>query len=154
MPVSVPARRAERRACRRRLTAYAALRLPAAPDARRSAYRRNAMPLLEELKQRARRLKAETFALYLAARHPETPWYAKLVVAGIVAYTFSPIDVIPDFVPILGYLDDLILLPMGIALAIKMIPTTVWLECRARAQEVMLHGKPTSYVAGAMIIVL
>jgi len=112
------------------------------------------MPLLEAFKQRARRLKAETFALYLAARHPRTPWYAKLVVVGIVAYAFSPIDIIPDFVPILGYLDDLILLPMGIALAIKMIPPDVWLECQARAQEVMIHGRPASYVAGAVIIVL
>ena len=73
---------------------------------------------------------------------------------GIVAYAVSPIDVIPDFVPILGYLDDLVLLPMGIALAIKMIPPDVWLECRARAQGVMLQGKPASYVAGAVIVVL
>jgi uncharacterized membrane protein YkvA (DUF1232 family) len=61
------------------------------------------MSLLAELKQRARLLKAETFALYLVARHPETPWYAKLFVAGIVAYAFSPIDLIPDFMPVLGY---------------------------------------------------
>ncbi|RPJ10964.1 MAG: DUF1232 domain-containing protein, partial [Deltaproteobacteria bacterium] len=60
------------------------------------------MRLLAEFKQRARRLRAETFALYLAARHPETPWYAKLFVARIVAYAFSPIDLIPDFVPVLG----------------------------------------------------
>lgn len=87
------------------------------------------MPLLENLKQRARGLKAETFALYLAARHPRTPWYAKLFVAGIVAYAFSPMDLIPDFVPVLGYLDDLILLPLGIAVAIKMIPASVLAEC-------------------------
>lgn len=86
--------------------------------------------MLKELKQRARKLKAETFALYLAARHPETPWYAKLFVAGIVAYAFSPIDLIPDFVPILGYLDDLILIPIGIALAIKMVPPSILAECR------------------------
>lgn len=78
-----------------------------------------AMPLLENLKQRARILKAETYVLYLAARHSETPWYAKLLVASIVAYAFSPIDLIPDFAPILGYLDDLVLLPLGISLAIK-----------------------------------
>lgn len=81
-----------------------------------------AMPLREKLKQRARQLKAETFALYLAARHPDTPWYAKLLVATIVAYAFSPIDLIPDFIPIVGYLDDLVLIPMGIALAIKLVP--------------------------------
>lgn len=91
------------------------------------------MPLLANLKQRACSLKAETFALYLAARHPETPWYAKLIVASIVAYAFSPIDLIPDFVPVLGYVDDLILLPLGIALAIKMIPATVLAECQAKA---------------------
>lgn len=112
------------------------------------------MPLLAALQQRARRLKAETLALYLAARHPETPWYAKLFMAGIVAYAFSPIDLIPDFVPLLGYLDDLILLPLGIALAIKMVPPAVWAECRARTQAGMLHGKRAGHVAGAVIVVL
>ena len=91
--------------------------------------------MLAELKQRARQLQSETFALYLAARDPRTPWYAKLLVAGIIAYAFSPIDLIPDFVPILGYLDDLILIPLGIALAIRMVPHAVLAECRARAQE-------------------
>ena len=112
------------------------------------------MLLLTELKRRARRLKAETFALYLAARHPATPWYAKLLVAGVAAYAFSPIDLIPDFVPILGYVDDLILVPMGIALALKMVPPSVMAECRARAQEAMGHGKPLSRVAGAVIVMI
>jgi uncharacterized membrane protein YkvA (DUF1232 family) len=110
--------------------------------------------ILSEFKQRARRLKAETFALYLAARHPQTPWYAKLFVAGIVAYAFSPIDLIPDFVPVLGYLDDLILIPMGIALAIKMIAPSVLHECRAQAQEAMANGKPVSRIAGVVIVVI
>lgn len=112
------------------------------------------MPLLAEFKQRARRLKAETFALYLAARHPETPWYAKLLIATIVAYAFSPIDLIPDFIPILGYLDDLILIPIGIAFAIKMVPPSVLAECRARAQEVALNGKPVSRIAGAAVVII
>jgi uncharacterized membrane protein YkvA (DUF1232 family) len=112
------------------------------------------MSLLAELKQRARRLKAETFALYLVVRHPRTPWYAKLFVACIVAYAFSPIDLIPDFVPVLGYLDDLILIPMGIALAIRMVPPAVLAECRARAQDVMSQGKPVSRIAGAVIVVI
>ena len=112
------------------------------------------MALLAELKQRARHLKAETLALYLAARDPRTPWYAKLLVAGIVAYALSPIDLIPDFVPVLGYLDDLILIPMGIALAIKLIPHSVLAECRTRAQETLQNGKPVSRVAGAIIIVI
>ena len=112
------------------------------------------MPLIEELKQRARRLKGETFALYLAARHPDTPWYAKLFVAAIVAYAFSPIDLIPDFIPIVGYLDDLVLIPIGIALAIKLIPPNVIAECRARAQEVMGNNKPVSRVAGAVVVII
>jgi uncharacterized membrane protein YkvA (DUF1232 family) len=112
------------------------------------------MRLLAEFKQRARRLRAETFALYLAARHPGTPWYAKLFVAGIVAYAFSPIDLIPDFVPVLGYLDDLTLIPIGIALTIRMVPSSVLAECRARAQEVMSQGKPANRIAGAVIVVI
>ena len=112
------------------------------------------MALLTELKQRVRHLKAETFALYLAARDPRTPWYAKLLVAGIVAYALSPIDLIPDFVPVLGYLDDLILIPIGIALAIKLVPHQVLAECRARAQETIQNGKPVSWVAGAVIVVI
>jgi len=110
--------------------------------------------LLEELKQRARYLKAETFALYLAARDPRTPWYAKLAVAGIVAYAFSPIDLIPDFVPVLGYLDDLVLIPAGIALAMKLVPDQVLMECRAQAQEIIQNGKPVSRVAAAVIVVI
>ena len=112
------------------------------------------MAFLAELKQRVRHLKAETFALYLAARDPRTPWYAKLLVAGIVAYALSPIDLIPDFVPVLGYLDDLILIPIGIALAIKLVPPQVLAECRARAQETIQNGKPVSRVAGAVIVVI
>lgn len=113
-----------------------------------------AMALLARLKQRARHLKVETFALYLAARDPGTPWHAKLLVAGIVAYAFSPIDLIPDFVPVLGYLDDLILIPMGIALAIKLIPHSVLAECRTRAQKTIRNGKPASRIAGAVIVVI
>jgi len=112
------------------------------------------MAFLAELKQRARHLKAETFALYLAARDPRTPWYAKLLVATIVAYAFSPIDLIPDFVPVIGYLDDLILIPIGIALAIKLIPHQVLAECRVRANETVQKGKPLSRVAGAVIVII
>jgi uncharacterized membrane protein YkvA (DUF1232 family) len=112
------------------------------------------MGMLAQLKKRARRLRVEMFALYLAARHPGTPWYAKLFVAGIVAYAFSPIDLIPDFVPILGYLDDLVLIPLGVIFALKMIPPAVMSECRVRAQAVMTHGKPISLVAGAVIVLI
>ena len=112
------------------------------------------MALLAELKQRARHLKAETFALYLAARDPRTPWYAKLLVAGIVAYAVSPIDLIPDFVPVLGYLDDLILIPAGIALAVKLVPDSVLTDCRAQAQEIFKNGQPVSRIAGVVIVVI
>jgi uncharacterized membrane protein YkvA (DUF1232 family) len=112
------------------------------------------MALLGELKQRARHLKAETFALYLAARDPRTPWYVKFLVGGIVAYACSPIDLIPDFVPVLGYLDDLILLPLGIALVIKLIPQSVLAECRARARQTIQNGKLVSRAAGVVIVVI
>jgi uncharacterized membrane protein YkvA (DUF1232 family) len=109
------------------------------------------MAWLAGLRQRARALKDQTWVLYLAARHPGTPWYAKLLVAGIVAYAFSPIDLIPDFIPVLGLLDDLVLIPLGIWLAIRLVPPAVLAECRARAQE---RGKRVSRVAGAVIVAL
>ena len=112
------------------------------------------MRLLAKLKQRAHHLKAETFALYLAARDPRTPWYAKLLAGDIVAYAVSPIDLIPDFVPVLGYLDDLILIPAGIALAIRLVPESVLADCRAQAQEIFKNEKPISRVAGAVIVVI
>jgi len=115
-------------------------------------HRRNVVPLLTSFTKRASRLRADTFALYLAARHAKTPWYAKLFVAGVVAYALSPIDLIPDFIPVLGYLDDLILVPLGIAVAIKMIPPEVLSECRERAQASTAGGKPVSHIAAAVVI--
>jgi uncharacterized membrane protein YkvA (DUF1232 family) len=110
--------------------------------------------LFPDLKKRLRDLQAETFALYLAARDPRTPWYAKLLIAGIVAYAFSPIDLIPDFLPVVGFLDDLILIPIGIAIAVKLIPPEVLAECRARAKEAMQGPKPVSRAAGVIIVAL
>lgn len=107
------------------------------------------MGWLDGLRQRARALKDQTYVLYLAARHPGTPWYAKLLVAGIVAYAFSPIDLIPDFIPVLGLLDDLMLIPLGIWLAIRLVPPAVLAECRLRAQE---RRKLVSGAAGAVIV--
>lgn len=112
------------------------------------------MTPIERLKQHAGRLKSETFSLYLAARHPGTPWYAKLLAAGIVAYAFSPIDLIPDFIPVLGYLDDLILIPLGIALVIRLVPAPVLAECRARAKEAIRNGRPVNRIAAAMIVAI
>jgi uncharacterized membrane protein YkvA (DUF1232 family) len=105
-------------------------------------------------KRRARQLKVETYALYLAYRDPRVPWYAKLFVAGVVGYAFSPLDLIPDFVPVLGYLDDLVIVPLGVALALKMIPGTVLDECRERAQEILSQGKPTNWAAAGVIVVI
>lgn len=92
------------------------------------------MPWLQELKQKASALNREVVALLFAARHPLTPWYAKLLMLVIVAYAVSPIDLIPDFIPVIGLLDDVLLLPLGIALVLKMIPETVMVECRAKAE--------------------
>lgn len=110
------------------------------------------MRFLEEFKKRAGHVKGETFALYLAARHPGTPWYTKAFVAGVVAYAFSPIDLIPDFVPVLGFLDDLLLIPLGITVAIRMIPPPVLAECRARARAAGDGVKPVSRTAAAVIV--
>jgi uncharacterized membrane protein YkvA (DUF1232 family) len=110
--------------------------------------------LLERWRQRARQLKAETYALYLAYRDPRVPWYAKLFAACVVAYAFSPIDLVPDFIPILGYLDDLILVPLGIALAVRMIPAPVLAECRQKSQEIMAEGRPTNWAAAAIIVTI
>lgn len=110
------------------------------------------MVSLASLRQRARRLKADIFALALAVRHPDTPWYARLVLLAVVAYALSPIDLIPDFVPVLGYLDDLILLPLGITLAIRLLPATVLAECRRQVDTVRLPLRRAGYVAAALVI--
>ena len=110
---------------------------------------------LEEWKQWAGRLKSETHALYLAYRDPRMPWYAKLFAALVVGYAFSPIDLIPDPIPVLGYLDDLILVPLGVALAVRMIPEDVLSESRQKAREMVERGeRPVSRAAAAVIVVL
>jgi uncharacterized membrane protein YkvA (DUF1232 family) len=108
---------------------------------------------VECLKQWAGRLKAEVYALYLAYRDPRVPLYARVFAACVVGYAFSPIDLIPDPIPILGYLDDLVLIPLGIALAIRMIPAPVLAECREKACQVSKE-KPTNRVAAAVIVVV
>ena len=107
---------------------------------------------MEAWKRRARQLKAETYALYLAYRDPRTPWGARIVAAVVVGYAFSPIDLIPDFIPVLGYLDDLVLVPLGIWLALKLIPPKVMAESRGRAQEVLANGKPVNRAAAVVIV--
>jgi uncharacterized membrane protein YkvA (DUF1232 family) len=110
------------------------------------------MNLLATLKDRALSLRADSYALFLVARDPRTPWYAKLLAAGVVAYAVSPIDLIPDFIPVLGYLDDLIVVPLGITLAIKLVPDHVMAECRAQAAESVGSGPRVSLVAGAVVV--
>lgn len=100
------------------------------------------------------RTEARGFALYLAYRDPRVPWYARLVAGLVVAYAFSPIDLIPDFIPVLGYLDDLLLLPLGIALAIRMLPPTVLAESRVKATERLAEGKPINRAMAVCIIAL
>ena len=109
---------------------------------------------IERCKGRARRLRVETHALLLAYKDPRVPWYAKIFVACVVGYAFSPVDLIPDFIPIVGYLDDLLLVPLGIALALRMIPKPVMEECREKAVESLSQSKPTNWLAGAAVIAL
>ena len=110
--------------------------------------------MIEHWKHRASQLKVETYALYLACRDPRVPWYAKAFVAIVVGYALSPIDLIPDFIPVLGYLDDLVLVPLGITLAIRMIPKTVLEECRANAAELLNQDKPRNWVAASIIVLI
>ena len=107
---------------------------------------------IERLESWARKLKVEVYALYLAYKDPRVPWYARVFAAVVVGYAFSPIDLIPDPVPVLGYLDDLILIPLGIALAIKMIPPPVLAECREKARNA--KDRPVSKVAAVVVVVV
>lgn len=106
----------------------------------------------QQLRARARALKREGHALYLAARHPATPWLARLLAGLVVAYALSPIDLIPDFIPVLGYLDDVVLVPAGIALALRLIPPAVMAECRERAAAA--PARPRSLLGAAIIVTL
>ena len=109
---------------------------------------------LEGWKQRARRLKTEVFALYFAYRDPRVSWGARIFAALVVGYAFSPIDLIPDPIPVLGYLDDLILVPLGVWLALKMIPPQVMAEAREQAQSQMDAGTPVSRAAALVIVII
>jgi len=109
---------------------------------------------LDTWKRRALQLKTEVYALYLAYKDPRTPWYAKVFTAVVVGYAFSPIDLIPDPIPVLGYLDDLLLIPLGVFLAVKMIPAEVMVESRERAKEIMAQGKPVNKVAAVVIVLI
>jgi uncharacterized membrane protein YkvA (DUF1232 family) len=97
---------------------------------------------VQSWKRRARELKVEVYAIYLAYKDPRVPWYARIFAACVVGYAFSPIDLIPDPIPVLGYLDDLVLVPLGVV------------ECRERAQEIIRQGKPVSKAAAVIIVLI
>lgn len=92
--------------------------------------------IVNRLREWARRLKRDVLALYLAAHDPRVPWPAKVVAVAVAAYALSPIDLIPDFIPVLGYLDDLLIVPLGIWLAVRLVPPELMAEFRARASDV------------------
>jgi uncharacterized membrane protein YkvA (DUF1232 family) len=108
--------------------------------------------MFANLRNWARDIKRDVLALWLAARDPRTPWYAKAVATAVAAYALSPIDLVPDFIPVVGYLDDIILVPLGILLAIKLIPPDIMEEHRRRA--LAGGGRPRSRVFAGIIIAI
>jgi uncharacterized membrane protein YkvA (DUF1232 family) len=110
--------------------------------------------MIKKIKEWARKIKRQIFILYFACKDERVPLYAKVFTAFVVAYALSPIDLIPDFIPILGYLDEVILLPLGILAALKMIPKTVLSDCEGKAEEMLKKGKPKNWIAGSIILLL
>ena len=109
---------------------------------------------LQTWKRWARRLSAQTYALYLAYRDPRTPWYAKVFAALVVGYVFSPIDPIPDWIPGVGLLDEMVVVPIGVLISAKMIPGQVMEECQEKAREVAEGEKPVSRGAAVLVIIV
>jgi uncharacterized membrane protein YkvA (DUF1232 family) len=109
--------------------------------------------MLDRVKIWARTLQRDAYAIYLAARDPNTPWYVKVLATVVAAYALSPIDLIPDFIPVIGYLDDLILVPLGIWLVVALIPEQAMAEYRAKASEVMQH-RPDGKAAAVAVIAI
>lgn len=107
-----------------------------------------------DLKSRARKLKSDIPAVFIALKKKETPITAKIFAGIAIGYVLSPIDLIPDFIPVIGYLDDLVLIPLGVALAIKMIPPDIMKECREQAEKNLSEGKPVNWAAGVVILLL
>ncbi len=108
----------------------------------------------ERWRRLARTLKREISTVYFVLRHPDTPWYARMLAGIVVAYAFSPIDLIPDPVPLIGYLDDLVLVPLGMVLVLQLIPPGVLVECRARAATEPIAGRWGGWFAAGVIVVL
>ena len=108
---------------------------------------------MKSWREKARRLSTELHALYFAFKNPRVPWYAKILAGIIVAYALSPIDLVPDFIPVLGYIDDLVLIPAGIYLTLKLIPGEVLEDCRQRAESEPITSK-SKWVVATIIIVI
>lgn len=106
------------------------------------------------LKERAKKLKSDIPAVFLALKHKNTPWYAKILAAVTVGYALSPVDLIPDFIPVLGYLDDVILLPAMVWLVVKLIPKDVFAECREKSEDMWSGGKPKKWYYALPIVAL
>lgn len=111
-------------------------------------------PMLKTLRLKASQLKKQIDIVFLAYAHPETPWYAKVWLIFVISYAMSPIDLIPDFIPILGLLDDLILIPLGIAIAIKIIPKHIWEECKAQTENGVSVPLVYRYIGTVVIVLL
>lgn len=105
-------------------------------------------------KKKAHELEVQSYALYFAYRDPRVPWYAKALSGVVVAYAFSPIDLIPDFIPVLGYLDDLFIIPLGVWLVLRLIPGIVMEDCQRKAQEHLDQGPPQYKIMAVVIIVI
>ena len=105
------------------------------------------------MKEKLKKLKTYVPAVFLAMKKPETPWYAKLFAAVTVAYALSPIDLIPDFIPVLGYLDDLVILPLLVSLTVKCIPKDVWKSCCEESENMWKDGKPKKWYYAVPIVV-
>ncbi|WP_246944945.1 YkvA family protein [Bacillus pinisoli] len=109
---------------------------------------------MKNVKAWAKKVKRQIFVLYLAYKDERVPLYAKIFTACVVAYAFSPIDLIPDFIPILGYVDDLIIVPIGIILALRMIPKEIIVDCEIRAENMIKNKKPKNWWVGSLILLI
>ena len=107
---------------------------------------------MSRLRKWARELKQQTLAVYFAARDPRTPWFARLLALAVAAYALSPIDLIPDFIPVLGYLDDLVIVPLGLMLVLRLVPPEVMTAARAKAADTV--DRPTSRVMAVVIVAI
>ena len=110
--------------------------------------------MVENMSEKAAKMLVDVYALFLALGDKRVPWYAKTLAAITVGYAFSPIDLIPDFIPVLGQLDDLLLIPVGVYVTMKLIPEDTTNDLRAKAQSMMDGNKPTSWIAGGIVVTI